>query len=181
MAIAHAVMQYLIETIKCKTLFITHYPIIALDLEQRVSTHTPSFLPSLFRSPVLAEGLIPVLTISHQQYKDVSCHHMGYIEQHLPSGEPTINFTYKLSPGMAKSSFGIECGRLAHMPDEVLTEARKHAERMRELMEARRVANKPRKMAGLIKGCLGGGDAETVTRALEDMVVFCKLSQKEGV
>ncbi|KAF8610164.1 hypothetical protein BDV93DRAFT_483283 [Ceratobasidium sp. AG-I] len=148
MAIAHAVMQHLIENVKCKTLFITHYPIIALDLEQR--------------------------------YKDVSCHHMGYIEQSLPSGESTINFTYKLSPGMSKSSFGIECGRLAHMPEEVLKEARRHAERMREVMEERRVAGRPRKMAGLIKGCLStkgadGDEDESAKRAVADLVVFCKL------
>ncbi|KAG9120901.1 Mismatch repair protein msh3, partial [Ceratobasidium sp. 392] len=105
MAIAHAVMQHLVENIKCKTLFITHYPLIALDLEQR--------------------------------YTDVSCHHMGYIEQTLPSGETTINFTYKLSPGMSKSSFGIECGRLAHMPEEVLQAAKHHAARMQELTEKR--------------------------------------------
>ncbi|CAE6461722.1 unnamed protein product, partial [Rhizoctonia solani] len=106
MAIAHAVMQHLIEKAKCKTLFITHYPMIALDLEQR--------------------------------YADVSCHHMGYVEQQLPSGESTISFTYKLSPGMARSSFGIECGRLAHMPEEVLQAAKRHATRMQEIMEARR-------------------------------------------
>ena len=35
MAIAHAVLQFLSETRHCKTLFITHYPSIALDLEKR--------------------------------------------------------------------------------------------------------------------------------------------------
>ncbi|KAG9099780.1 Mismatch repair protein msh3 [Ceratobasidium sp. 370] len=43
MAIAHAVMQHLVENVKCKTLFITHYPLIALDLEQRVRSAPPSF------------------------------------------------------------------------------------------------------------------------------------------
>ncbi|KAG8691841.1 Mismatch repair protein msh3 [Ceratobasidium sp. 423] len=110
MAIAHAVMQHLIESAKCKTLFITHYPMIALDLEQR--------------------------------YADVSCHHMGYVEQKLPSGESAISFTYKLSPGMAQSSFGIECGRLAHMPEEVLQAAKQHGARMQEIVEARKAANR---------------------------------------
>ncbi|KDN51533.1 hypothetical protein RSAG8_00078, partial [Rhizoctonia solani AG-8 WAC10335] len=146
MAIAHAVMQHLIENAKCKTLFITHYPMIALDLEQR--------------------------------YTDVSCHHMGYVEQTLPSGESTISFTYKLSPGMARSSFGIECGRLAHMPEEVLQAARLHATRMQEIMEARRAANRPRKVAGLIKNCLqtARSDSASLARALKDLTVFYKLS-----
>ncbi|KAJ1310165.1 hypothetical protein OPQ81_006909 [Rhizoctonia solani] len=151
MAIAHAVMQHLIENAKCKTLFITHYPMVALDLEQR--------------------------------YADVSCHHMGYVEQKLPSGESTISFTYKLSPGMARSSFGIECGRLAHMPEEVLQAAKRHAARMQEIMEARRAANKPRKMAGLIKNCLEtvGNDKVSLARAFKDLTVFYKLSGNLGV
>ena len=35
MAIASAVLQHLIENVKCKTLFITHYPEVALDLVRR--------------------------------------------------------------------------------------------------------------------------------------------------
>ena len=35
MAIADAVLHQLVETIKCKTLFITHYPLVASDLESR--------------------------------------------------------------------------------------------------------------------------------------------------
>ena len=35
MAIADATMQYLVETIQCKTLFITHYPLVASKLQAR--------------------------------------------------------------------------------------------------------------------------------------------------
>lgn len=38
MAIASAVLQQLVETTKCKTLFITHYPEIALELEKKFSS-----------------------------------------------------------------------------------------------------------------------------------------------
>jgi len=34
MAIAGAVLHHLVETVKCKTLFITHYPLVASDLER---------------------------------------------------------------------------------------------------------------------------------------------------
>lgn len=34
MAIAHAVMQHLALSTMCKTLFITHYPMIAVSLEK---------------------------------------------------------------------------------------------------------------------------------------------------
>ena len=35
MAIADATMQYLVETIQCKTLFITHYPLVDSKLQAR--------------------------------------------------------------------------------------------------------------------------------------------------
>lgn len=35
MAIADAVLHQLVGTIKCKTLFITHYPLVASDLERK--------------------------------------------------------------------------------------------------------------------------------------------------
>jgi hypothetical protein len=35
MAIADATMQYLVETIQCQTLFITHYPLLASKLQTR--------------------------------------------------------------------------------------------------------------------------------------------------
>lgn len=35
MAIAHAALEYLVKTTKCKTLFITHYPIVASSLEKK--------------------------------------------------------------------------------------------------------------------------------------------------
>ena len=35
MAIADATMQYLVQTIQCKTLFITHYPLVASKLRKR--------------------------------------------------------------------------------------------------------------------------------------------------
>lgn len=35
MAIADAVLHHLIQDVKCKTLFITHYPLVAIDMERR--------------------------------------------------------------------------------------------------------------------------------------------------
>ena len=32
MAIAHAVLHYLVQTKRCKTLFITHYPLVGADI-----------------------------------------------------------------------------------------------------------------------------------------------------
>ena len=46
MAIADAVLQYLVQSVGCKTLFITHYPSIAKELEDKY----PSKLQNLHMS-----------------------------------------------------------------------------------------------------------------------------------
>jgi len=38
MAIADATLQYMVQTVKCKTLFITHYPLLATRLENKFPT-----------------------------------------------------------------------------------------------------------------------------------------------
>ncbi|EPQ58610.1 hypothetical protein GLOTRDRAFT_137270 [Gloeophyllum trabeum ATCC 11539] len=43
MAIAHAVLQHLVESVKCKTLFITHYPLVATEIEKQF----PNFVQNL--------------------------------------------------------------------------------------------------------------------------------------
>ncbi|KAG6831187.1 hypothetical protein H0H92_012327 [Tricholoma furcatifolium] len=92
MAIADAVMQNLVELTKSKTLFITHYPLVATTLESRF--------------PLDIENL-----------------HMGFEEEKRLNGIREITFLYRLTPGMASGSFGIECGRLAGLPESVLTSA----------------------------------------------------------
>jgi DNA mismatch repair protein MSH3 len=39
MAVAYAVLQHLVETVKCKTLFVTHYPLVATELERKFPLH----------------------------------------------------------------------------------------------------------------------------------------------
>lgn len=37
MAIASAVLEHLVQSFRCKTLFITHYPLVAVSLERKFS------------------------------------------------------------------------------------------------------------------------------------------------
>jgi DNA mismatch repair protein MSH3 len=89
MAVADAVLHHLIESIKCKALFITHYPLVAIDLEKKL----PSELQNL---------------------------HMGYTSETRIDGTREITFLYRLTPGPAMESFGIECARLAGVPESIL-------------------------------------------------------------
>lgn len=111
MAVASAVLQHLLQTVKCKTLFITHYPLVATDLEKRFP-------------------------------KDVQNLHMGYTEDLRIDGTREITFLYRLTRGIAKESFGVECARLAGLPEHILSTATQRSELMRSIVEQRSKVNK---------------------------------------
>ncbi|KAL7283069.1 hypothetical protein ACG7TL_002493 [Trametes sanguinea] len=106
MAIAGAVLQHLVESVKCKTLFITHYPQVATDLER--------MFPS-----------------------DVGNMHMGFTEETRIDGSREVTFLYRLEPGLVAESFGVECARLAGLPESVLQIAASKAANMRQVIEER--------------------------------------------
>ncbi|KAF8331322.1 muts domain V-domain-containing protein [Cantharellus anzutake] len=106
MAIAFSVLLHLIESVKCKTLFITHYPLLASEMGKLA---------------------------------DVSNGHMGFIERKREDGSRSISFLYKLTPGIAHRSFGIECAELAGLPCNVLNSARHRSEQMEERVKSRRI------------------------------------------
>lgn len=111
MAIAQAAMHHLLQVKKCKTLFITHYPLVATELERQFA-------------------------------REVQNLHMGFTEETRVNGTREISFLYRLTNGMSTESFGIECGRLAGLPEEILQDAAVHAEKMRRQVEGRQKRNK---------------------------------------
>lgn len=110
MAIAQAVMHHLVQVKKSKTLFITHYPLVATELERR--------LP-----------------------REVQNLHMSFTEETRVNGIRQISFLYRLTEGLATESFGIECGRLAGLPEEILQDAAVQASKMRRQIEERHRRN----------------------------------------
>jgi DNA mismatch repair ATPase MutS len=106
MAVAAAVLQHLLEVIKCKTLFITHYPLVATELEKK--------FPS-----------------------EVQNVHVGYTAETRIDGKREMTFLYRLAPGAAAESFGIECARLAGIPEVILEGARNQSTSMNVQVEQR--------------------------------------------
>lgn len=100
MAVASAVLQHLVQDVKCKTLFITHYPLIATQLA--------------LRFPLYVQNL-----------------HMAYTEESRIDGRRDIIFMYRLTTGLAKESYGVECARLAGLPESLLSNATSKANTMR--------------------------------------------------
>ena len=111
MAIAGAVLQHLTQVTRCKTLFITHYPQVATELERWF--------------PAEVENL-----------------HMGYTEDTRIDGTREVTFLYRLTPGITEESFGVECARLANLPEAVLKVATARSQSMRAAIEARIKRNK---------------------------------------
>ncbi|KAF8162946.1 muts domain V-domain-containing protein [Crassisporium funariophilum] len=111
MAIADATLQYLVQTTQCKTLFITHYPLVASKLQKRFPD-------------------------------DVQNLHMGYDADFRIDGSRSITFLYQLTTGMASESFGIECGRLAKIPETILLLASERSAQMQEEVQERVRKNK---------------------------------------
>ena len=127
MAVAYAVLHHLVENTKCKTLFITHYPLIAIELERKF----PSDLQNL---------------------------HMGYTAETRIDGTREITFLYQLIPGAATESFGIECARLAGVPDSVLEIATKRSAEMSDRVQ--RSGRKKRRVSWIflvhvLSSCIG--------------------------
>lgn len=123
MAVATAVLHYLLERTKCKSLFITHYPLVAMDLEKQF----PASLCNL---------------------------HMGFAEDLRIDGTRQITFLYRLTRGIAKGSFGVECARLAGLPEEILSVATQRSDMLSTVVEQRAKRNKSVFMLYLISRML---------------------------
>ena len=123
MAIADAVLHQLVQSTKCKTLFITHYPLVAASLEHRFP-------------------------------KDVENLHMDFESRSRIDGTREVTFLYRLVRGLVTGnlvsfcsknstrstlaeSFGIECGRLAGLPESILSVAANRAAIMKVEVQQR--------------------------------------------
>ncbi len=111
MAVASGVLQHLVQITQCKTLFITHYPQVATDIQRRFP-------------------------------EDIENLHMGFAEDTRIDGTREVTFLYKLSSGITVESFGVECARLAGVPEKILRVASRQAQEMKELVEGRVKRNK---------------------------------------
>ncbi|KAH8117506.1 muts domain V-domain-containing protein [Phellopilus nigrolimitatus] len=111
MAIAGATLEHLVEKKECKTLFITHYPVVAISTERKY--------------PSKATNL-----------------HMGFTEDTTIEGKRVITFLYRLTNGISSGSYGIECARLAGIPEKLLESASEQAEKMQKAVQNRGRTNR---------------------------------------
>ncbi|THU92169.1 hypothetical protein K435DRAFT_672535 [Dendrothele bispora CBS 962.96] len=80
--------------------------------------------------------------IEKQFIANVQNLHMGYMTDLRINGTRDITFLYRLTPGIAHESFGIECGRLAGLPEELLLLASQKASEMQKAVDKRIARNR---------------------------------------
>lgn len=80
--------------------------------------------------------------LQHRWPQQVENLHMGYKEDDLKDGLRDVVFLYKLTPGITTESFGVECGRLAGLPEPLLQLAASKSKSLRQSVEAREKRNR---------------------------------------
>ena len=68
--------------------------------------------------------------------------HMGYKEDIQQDGSRDVVFLYKLTPGITTESFGVECGRLAGLPEPLLRLAASKSRSLKQSVEDREKRNR---------------------------------------
>ena len=63
--------------------------------------------------------------------------HMGFNEEVALDGKRVITFLYRLAGGISSGSYGIECARLAAIPEELLDVASAKATEMQSIVQNR--------------------------------------------
>ncbi|KAJ3880958.1 DNA mismatch repair protein MSH3 [Lentinula edodes] len=132
MSIAHAVLHHLLTATRCKTLFITHYPLVAAEIQKQCPG-------------------------------DVENLHMGYTTEERIDGTRDVVFMYRVGKGIAQDSFGVECGRMAGLPEDLLRAASDRSEMMREVVKGRVERNRVRnavRLISLVRGLKDGRERE---------------------
>ncbi|KAJ7046634.1 muts domain V-domain-containing protein [Mycena alexandri] len=138
MAIAYAVLNQLVASTQCKTLFITHYPLVASELEKKFPDRVQNI-------------------------------HVGYhSETSGVNGRRDVTFLYRLTSGIAPDSFGVECARLAGLPESILSNATKHSSTMELTVAARAKRNMSLRRLELLKNLLQ--EASSHNEAVEENI-----------
>ncbi|KAJ6630634.1 DNA mismatch repair protein MSH3 [Mycena sp. CBHHK59/15] len=147
MAIAYAVLHQLVASTRCKTLFITHYPVVALELEKKF----PESLQNI---------------------------HVGYqIDQRI-DGRRDVTFLYRMTNGIASESFGVECARLAGLPESILDNAKTQSSQLETQVGARAKRNRIIRSLQLLKQCLR--EDVSAAAAVRELLVTTKSIARDN-
>eukprot|EP00043_Microstomoeca_roanoka_P000865 m.29608 g.29608 ORF g.29608 m.29608 type:complete len:1050 (-) comp10541_c0_seq3:224-3373(-) len=116
-AIAYATLEYLVATVKCICLFVTHYPSMA-ELTSKYPQHI------LCTHMNFVEETEPIVEPSADESTAMTA--------------ARILFLHQLVKGLAKKSYGLNVARLANLPETVLTRAAQKSNELEKIIQERR-------------------------------------------
>ncbi|KAI0896805.1 muts domain V-domain-containing protein [Annulohypoxylon nitens] len=124
-AIAHAVLEHVVNETKCLTLFITHY--------QNLSR--------------VADGLAGRCKNVHMRFTAAKRDEASGDEE----DDEEITFLYEVGEGVAHRSYGLNVARLARIPRKVLDVAAKKSRELEETIKMRRLNGTTRLLADVLE------------------------------
>ena len=126
-AMAFAVLGYLVNTLKCRTLFVTHYPLLAVfehSHAQAVANWHLGFItvPPNVNNHLSSSSHLKGPEDENDEEREKDDEKDDHSLQSNPADQ--LIFTYKYTSGISPRSFGLECARLAGLPDSIVETAR---------------------------------------------------------
>lgn len=128
-AIASAVLDYVVRELRCATLFITHYQSLA-----RVADSFP-------------EGQLRNVHMRFESSRSISA---GNAAEDELDEYNEITFLYEVGEGVAHRSYGLNVARLANVPRNVIDVARVKSAEMEEAMRGARLGGLRRQLGALL-------------------------------
>lgn len=127
-AIAQAVLEYVVREIRCLTLFITHYQDLSV-LQQRV----------------FPNGELKNVHMRFEETKRFNSSRSG-------ADDTEITLLYQVGEGTAPQSYGLNVARLANVSDDILRVAAKQSKALEAEVHRRRFTAMLRGVQGLLQG-----------------------------
>jgi DNA mismatch repair protein MSH3 len=140
-AIAQAVLDYIVREIKALTLFITHY--------QNLATLSKSF--------------------EHGELKNV--HMRFEEAETDSNGVQNVTFLYEVADGVAHRSYGLNVAHLANIPKSVLEVAARKSKQLEETIREKKTLSSAIALKNLVerKGDANDGALESLINAIEQL------------
>lgn len=152
-AIAGAVLDWVVRETKCLCLFITHYQTLA----------------SAARGFEMGKELrnVHMKFTAHKGLKYISDTDIDGGEAN--DGEEEITFLYEVGEGVAHRSYGLNVARLAHVPKSVLDTAAKKSHELEMEVRQKKLGSVSNMVAGLLSEETGANQMEQLIVGIEEL------------
>lgn len=151
-AIAGAVLDWVVRETKCLCLFITHYQTLAgvaraFDEKRELRNVHMKFTAQ----------------------KDSRRLSDSAVDEKTDEGDEEITFLYEVGEGVAHRSYGLNVARLAHIPKSVLETAAKKSHELEMDVKQRKLGRLSKLMSILLEGATGAEQMEQLIVGIEEL------------